>query len=208
MTYSVSRMERNAQRQHTNSCARHTPYHIRHTRAFTLIETLVAISLLTTAIIAPMALTAQSLGSAYYARDQVTAFYLAQEAIESLRAIRDSQILQIAKSADASSINLFGSIPLNNQPFTVDTTKSDPADAISTCSDVCQPLQTNGTLYGYQNGWTDTNFTRTVTAAFIAGTQDEIRISVTVSWQTQGIKVRSFTISSDMYRWVNDGSGA
>ena len=168
---------------------------------------MVAITLLTVAIVAPMALTAKSLSSAYYARDQVTAFYLAQEAIESVRAMRDSQVLQIAKSTSGSSINLFGPIPLSNQPFTIDTRKSDPSVAISTCSEICPPLQTDGTLYGYETGWTDTYFTRTVKAAFVAGTQDEIRISVTVSWKTQSFQERSFTISSDLYRWVNDGSG-
>ncbi len=174
---------------------------------FTLIETMVAITLLTVAIVAPMSLTAQSLGAAYYARDQITAFYLAQEAIESVRAIRDSQILQIAQSSNASSIDLFGSIP-KNTPFTIDATKSKPSDAISTCSGTCPPLQTDGTLYGYNSGWTNTNFTRTVLVSYVAGTQDEIRVSVTVTWQTQGIQARSFTISSDLYRWVPDGSGA
>lgn len=179
----------------------------RRPSGFTLVETLVAISLLTVAIVAPMGLTAQSLQSAYYARDQITAFYLAQEAIESIRAIRDSQVLQIAKSTSGSTINLFGSIPLDNQPFIIDARKSDPGQAITKCISACPPLQTNGTLYGYESGWQDTYFTRTVRAAFVAGSQDEIRISVTVSWQTAGIKARSFTISSDLYRWVNDGSG-
>ena len=50
-------------------------------KGFTLIETLVAVSLLTVAIVAPMTLTARSLSAAYYARDQITAFHLAQEAI-------------------------------------------------------------------------------------------------------------------------------
>ena len=178
---------------------------------FTLIETLVAIALLTVAIIAPMALTVQSLKSAFYARDQVTAFYLAQEAIESVRSIRDSQILRIAKSSDASSIDLFGSIP-KITPFTIDVTRS---DAIQTCSGTCQPLKTDGTLYGYQSGWTKTNFTRTVIACYVqpdsgacnSTRSDEMRVSVTISWQTQGIKTRTFTIVSDMYRWVKDGSG-
>ncbi len=186
-----------------------------HSRGFTLIETLVAISLLTTAIVAPMALTAQSLGSAYYARDQATAFYVAQEAIESVRSIRDAQILCLAKSTcPAGKSNLFGSIPLGDQAFTIDTTKGDPSAAIVNCAGGpaptygCPALQTDGSLYGYNSGWTNTNFTRSVSAAFISGTQDEIRISVTVSWQTQGIQTKSFTITSDMYRWVADGSGA
>src|SRR3972149_102217 len=86
-------------------------------RGFTLIETLVAISLLSIAIVAPMSLTSQSLTAAYYARDQVTAFNLAQEGLEAVRAFRDGQVLQISQSAAASGINLFGAIPVD-QYFT------------------------------------------------------------------------------------------
>ncbi len=185
---------------------------------FTLVETMVAISLLTVAIVAPMALTAQSLGSAYYARDQVTAYYLAQEAIESVRAIRDGQILCIAKNdCPAGNNNLFGAIP-NNTPFRIDVRTG----AIHACNadpgGNCIPLQTDGTLYGYQDGgpgtWTNTNFTRTAIACYVqsdgtcTGTPtDEMQVRVTVSWQTEGIQARTFTISSDLYRWINDGSG-
>ena len=63
--------------------------HQKTSRGFTLIETLVAVSLLAVVIVAPMSLTTQSLSSAYYARDQMTAFHLAQEAIESVRSVRD-----------------------------------------------------------------------------------------------------------------------
>lgn len=179
---------------------------------FTLIETLVAISLLTIAIVAPMSLTAQSLQSAYYARDQITAFYMAQEAIEALRSVRDSQILQIAHTVDASSVNIFGPIPLSDQPFRVDARQTNSSSAITACSGdpggVCIPLETDGTLYGYQSGWTATNFTRTVKAHFIGAGQDEIRVTVTVSWQTGAFQTRSFSISENMYRWVQDGASA
>lgn len=173
---------------------------------FTLIETLVAIALITTAIVAPMALTSQSLQTAYYARDQVTAFYLAQEAIEALRSVRDGQILQIAQSQNASSIDIFGVIPLE-QNFTVDAREAEPSSTIVPCSGgQCPALQTDAdhTLYGYETGWTDTTFTRTVRASEIGN--DEIRITVTVSWQSGGIQRRSFSISENMYRWVQDGS--
>ncbi|MDZ4227109.1 MAG: prepilin-type N-terminal cleavage/methylation domain-containing protein [Patescibacteria group bacterium] len=174
---------------------------------FTLIETMVAVSLLTVAIVAPMTLAARSLASALYARDQITAFYLAQEAIESVRAIRDSQILQIAQSASGSSIDIFGPLPLGDQPFTIDARKTDPAESIQSCPSTCPPLQTDGTLYGYESGWTNTNFVRVLRVALIAGTTDEVRVSVSVTWRTGGIAERTFTISSDLYRWVKDGSG-
>jgi len=179
---------------------------------FTLIETLVAISLLTIAIVAPISLTEQSLQSALYARDQITAFHLAQEAIEAVRSIRDGQILQITQTANASGLNIFGPIPLNNEPFTIDARSTDSSQAITACDPdpydgICPPLQTDGTLYGYQSGWADTNFTRTVKAAFVGSGQDEIRVTVTVTWQTGAYQIRSFSISENMYRWVEDGSG-
>jgi Tfp pilus assembly protein PilV len=174
---------------------------------FTLIETMVAISLLTVAIIAPMSLTMQSLASAYYARDQVTAFYLAQEAIEAVRSVRDGNVLQ---NSQGTSVNLLNGIPAGGSAFTVDT-RANPVTMTLCPGGVCPPLQTDGTFYGYgggSSGWTNTQFTRTVTATFVTGTTDEIRVSVTVSWKTGSYQSRSFTISENLYRWINDGSGA
>ena len=59
-------------------------------RGFTLIETLVAIAVLSLAITGPMVIAQKGIGSAIYARDEVTAFYLAQEAIEYIRNVRDT----------------------------------------------------------------------------------------------------------------------
>lgn len=181
-------------------------------KGFTLIETLVAVMLLSIAVVAPMSLASKSLGSAYYARDQITAFYLAQEAIEAVRSIRDSQILIIAGNS-AGAPDIFGLIPHLNEPFTVDGRKGDAATAIVRCDGTCPPLQTDLTLYGYPglgddlNAWTPTYFTRTVHAYSVSGNPDEIRVTVTVTWQTGPIQERSFTISENMYRWVDDGVG-
>lgn len=180
-------------------------------RGFTLVETLVAVMLLSIAVVAPMSLASKSLGSAYYARDQITAFYLAQEAIEAIRSIRDSQILTIAQNPEGAP-DIFGLIPHLNEPFTVDGRIGDASLAIFRCDGACPPLQTDGTLYGYPglgddlNAWTETYFTRTVHARAIVGAPDEIRVTVTVTWKTGSIQERSFTISENMYRWVNDGS--
>ncbi len=61
---------------------------------FTIVETLVAISILTIALTGPLAIVAQSLRASFYSRDQVTAYYLAQEAIEFIRNTRDNNSLQ------------------------------------------------------------------------------------------------------------------
>src|SRR5438046_1665614 len=60
---------------------------------FTIIETLVAIAILLLAIVGPLSIASTSLNSAYYAKDQVTAFYLAQEGIEYMRFLRDTNSL-------------------------------------------------------------------------------------------------------------------
>ena len=175
------------------------------TFGFTLIETLVAISLLMTAIVAPMALAAQSLASAYYARDQITAYFLAQEAIEAVRSVRDGNILHDALS-NGSPRDLLSTIPVG-QNFTIDST----TNTMTPCFGACSALQTNGEFYGYGDGgsgWKATPFTRTVFAKFVAGTTDEVQITSTVSWKTGSYNIRTFSITENLYRWIADGSAS
>lgn len=190
----------------------------RRARGFTLIETMVAISLLTVAIVAPMMLTLQSLSSAYYSRDQVTAFYLAQEAIEEVHQIRDGNILSISQNLSDSAcdpVTLFCHIPIDKD-FTIDATNN-RIETTSDCANIAtRPLKTSNGLYGYgsdacssvDSAWALTNFTRTVHASFVGGNPDELRVQVTVSWKTGSYQQRTFTISEDLYRWVQDGSAA
>jgi len=186
----------------------------RASRGFTLIETLAAVLLLTISITAPMLLTVRSLSSAYYARDQITAFYLAQEGIEAIHQVRDNQILEIAQTS-AGGIDLFpflidatcGTAP---EYFTVDARHTIPDDVIGgTCDpNSCPALQSDGQLYGHQSGWAYTNFTRYVNACYVSGSNNnEVQISVTVKWKTASLKERTFTISENMYRWIQDSSG-
>ncbi|MDO8522375.1 MAG: prepilin-type N-terminal cleavage/methylation domain-containing protein [bacterium] len=191
--------------QKSQRCSSHDSIRKSGKGGFTLVETLVAISLLTIAIVAPMTLTTQSLGSAYYARDQITAFHIAQEAIESVRHARDRNVL---KNALGTTVNLLDGFPaLNGDPFTVDTTNG---DAMELCSGTCQALRkSNEGLYGYNPAWNKTYFTRTVNATFVPeSNNDEVNVSVTVSWQTGSFNSRSFTISDNLFRWVNDGSAS
>jgi type II secretory pathway pseudopilin PulG len=64
-------------------------------KGLTMVETLVAISILTIAVIGPLGIIAQALHTSYYTRDQMTAHYLAQEAIEYVRNLRDMQSIAI-----------------------------------------------------------------------------------------------------------------
>lgn len=185
-------------------------------RGFTLIETLVAVSLLVIAIVAPMSLVAQSLTTAYYARDQVAAYSLAQEGIEAVRAVRDGNIL--ANATTGSSNDLLLNIPIG-QNFTVDARISGGAGLVS-CGGTCPLLKVDplGVLYGHDATWTTfTKFRRTVYAQYagpasinldpVSGKgKDEIRVTVTVTWETATGRTRSFKMYSNMYRWIEDGA--
>jgi hypothetical protein len=159
-----------------------------------------------------MALTVQSLNAAYYARDQITAANLAQEGIEVVRMIRDANILS---SATGGSAQLFDNIPISSGSiFYVDGTQVSLADmskVIWACSATCDPLKSNGKLYGYQSGWSNSNFTRTMSAKVIdngtGGADEEIRVTSTVSWQTSSFHQRSVTITENLYNWVAPNSG-
>ena len=67
-------------------------------KGFTLVETLVAISILVIALTGPLAIIAQSLKSSYFSRDEITAAYLAQEPIEFIRNMRDQNTLRASNS--------------------------------------------------------------------------------------------------------------
>ena len=173
---------------------------------FTLIETLVAITLLTISVVAPMTLVARSLTTAYYSRDQITAFHLAQEGIEAVRHLRDHNILETALDTPT---NILAGIR-TDRPFTVDAVNG-TIDNPPCTSTTCPPLQTDPTktFYGYGSGWTNTSFTRTVRAVTVrsdAGVPQEVRITVTVSWRTGSLQTRTITISENLYRWVRDST--
>lgn len=178
----------------------------------TLVETLVAISILAVAIVAPMTLTMQSLSAAYYARDQVIASNLAQEAIEAVRAVRDHNILVLALDSGATCpddllpMHLMCGIPLGGQDFIIDV-RTDPPE-IETCVGVCEKLKTDNNLYGHDDAWTtETPFRRTVTAEYVSGAEDEIRVVVTVEREAGAHTAPAVVLEENLYRWVNDGSG-
>ncbi len=60
---------------------------------FTLVETLVAISIFTVSILGLMSVLSSGISSTIYAKQKMAASYLAQEGIEYIRNIRDTDVL-------------------------------------------------------------------------------------------------------------------
>jgi type II secretory pathway pseudopilin PulG len=61
-------------------------------KGFSLLETMVAITILMTTIVGPLALASKGIVFADYVKNEITGFYLAQEAVEAIRNIRDGNI--------------------------------------------------------------------------------------------------------------------
>ncbi len=61
---------------------------------FSLVEVLVAISILLLAVVGPMAIISRATTSTTFATEQATAFFLAQEGLEIVQYLRDSRVLK------------------------------------------------------------------------------------------------------------------
>lgn len=169
---------------------------------FTLIETFVAISILMTAVMAPLTIASQGLNSALTANDQTTASYLAQDAIEYIRWVRDTNTL----SGNPWLTNLQNCISAGGtKTCRFDSTLApDPTTNIVSCVGLCpnKPLfysPTSG-FYTYDSTQQPTKFTRAVTITNPAnGRNDEALVTVTVLWRS-GALVRQLVIQSDLFR--------
>jgi type II secretory pathway pseudopilin PulG len=73
---------------------------INHVRGFTLVEALVAISILMIAIASPMTLAQKGLSTATLSKDQMIASFLAQDAIEAVKNIRDQIAVSLPQGND------------------------------------------------------------------------------------------------------------
>ena len=175
-------------------------------RGFTLLETLVAVLILVMSITGPLIIAQKGLTTTLIAKDQVTAYFLAQDAVEYIHFKRDNACLNAASPCNSTAAWLS---TLSNctsstgaTTCTVDTTENDPV-AITTCNGVCPNINYDSTTgrYSYTTG-TKTPFVRTITiTAPVPGNNDEAAVVVTVSWTDSGAKLRSVTTKEDIFNW-------
>ncbi len=181
---------------------------------FTLVETLVAISIFTISILGLMAVLASGIANTNYAKRKIIATYLAQEGIEYVRNMRDTYALYSANpSAGWTAFNnkLLGAncqgangCYFDDRNVSFSDTTLPMADLLftactsSTCANA--PLLYNSTTgkYGYVSG-SSSGFTRKI--FFIYSSANEARFSSTVYW-TQGSGSRSVVLSESVYNWV------
>lgn len=188
--------------------------------AFTIVETLVAISILAIALTGPLSIVAQSLRSSYFSRDQITAFYLAQEAVEHIRNQRDLAGLEgldatewltyVRNDSETSEslINEQGSDLIKAYMVRDAGTGYSITRCIVTCPKV--KYDPSSGIYGASSATIldDSIFTREIVlaaahgdiSASSGGPLKELVITVRVSWNTAAIS-NSVTIKEHITNW-------
>jgi prepilin-type N-terminal cleavage/methylation domain-containing protein len=170
---------------------------------FTLIETLVAVMILSTAIAGPLTIASKGLQAALVAKDQVTAFYLAQDAVEYIRFARDSNRLGggdwLTGVGAAGGIDLTACTSANG--CTIDSAAgTNPLP----CSATCATLKYNTTtkLFNYSSGTGITaSYVRKVLLTQIAAGTEE-KVTVTVTWtDIGGVTHPGVVVTEDIFNW-------
>ncbi len=181
-------------------------------RGFTLVETLVAISIFTTSILAMLVLLSQSISNTGYAKRKVIATYLAQEGIEYMRNMRDTFVLYNSTSqfgwdqfneklGDGSCTNLPNGCYFDADNIDFENTDQPMTDVeFNSCGTSCPALlyDDGAGTYKYNIG-INSGYRRKITASVISA--DETRIFSTVYW-TQGSGTYNIVFSESLFNWV------
>lgn len=182
-------------------------------RGFTLVETLVAISIFTMSVITLIVILSQGITNINYAKQKVIAEYLAQEGIEYIKNIRDTNVI----SATTTSVGWTAFKAQMSTCFSIDGCYFDDNDLLEGGSsatvknigiNACPPgacpkllydlgNNSNG-KYNYNYGLSSP-FSRTIT--MIPNGNDEVEVKSVVSW-TQGSGLHSISFSNSLFNWI------
>ena len=181
-------------------------------RGFSLIETLIAITILMIAITGPLALVQAGLFSANHERNEVTAIYLAQEAMEYVKNLRDSNsyVLNSGISGDWLA-SPDGTLLTTICGSVTSGCYVDPHKTLFAGTSFIQPVSSGRELlqlttvggvqeYDYSTSGAPTSFERIVTVDLVPSSvsPDEAAVSVTVNWNDNNIS-RTYTINENIY---------
>ncbi len=177
-------------------------YKLKTDAGFTLLETIIAIAILSMAILGPLELASRTIGSAVVSQNQITAFYLAQEGIEYVRNVRDNNFLDPSNPPWLDGLNnCFGA-----DGCVVDVPNYDqnnPSDSSAACVGECPNLKYDGdTGYFYNHAYgDDTIFRRTVKITENIGENpNEANVESVVYWKGK-FKGKSVVLQENIFNW-------
>ena len=189
---------------------------LRSKRGFTLVESLVAISIFSVSIVALMVALGQGISDTGQAKKKEIAAYLAQEGIEYVRNMRDTFVLYDAGGAQTGWTNFTSNLidasacqsangcyinadSLNYSDNTQPMIDINPiACSGSTCSNGALLYNSSTGKYGF-SGITS-GYTRKIWIT-PASPINEVKVFSRVSW-TQGSGNYSLTFSENLFNWI------
>ncbi len=164
---------------------------IQYKVGLTLIETLVAISVLLVSVVGPMVIYSRNISDARFAGNQTTAYYLAQEAIEFVK-------YRVYTNLNNGNIWMSG---LNNctagNICRIDTVNNDLC--LSTNPNCPDFIKLDNGVYNYNSG-TDTIFKRDLSITDGGNGGDEAIVTATVTWTRFG-ENKNVTVSENIFKW-------
>jgi Tfp pilus assembly protein PilV len=175
-------------------------------RGFTVVETLVAIFVLLIVTTGPLSFVQSGLRSSFMARDQIVAFYLAQDALEMIKNKLDNTYFEVIGTSGDYTEWLNGlddckpSAVDNTAICTFDTTNA--SFAPNTCSGECPLYQTIEKEYVISStGNTPTKYTRDVYVTLIEEDR-EIQVTVHVKWDSTFFGTKEIFIQENLYNKI------
>jgi len=167
-------------------------------KGFTLLEVILAITILTLAAGGSFVLIQQTVGSVSQVQSRLIASYLLQEGIEIIKNIRDGNWLKgndFEAGLDAGDWEIdYNDIALTSCPFPCDYNNN------------LRFLKIDGQFYNYSEG-ADTRFKRKITISDRAdlddppdGKIDKFKVVVEVLWKER-VKIHSVSTQEFLYNW-------
>jgi prepilin-type N-terminal cleavage/methylation domain-containing protein len=183
-------------------------------KGFTLIETMIAIFILTTVLAVSMGSIQLSLQTSNFSRDQITSFYLAEEAIEYVRAVRDTNLktgagwlTNINQCIGGGTTCRVDAVNGDSDTTFVNGSSGDRFMGLRPCSgSTCvlnfyQPSPTQVGLYDHANHGSPSRFSRyiTITKTTSGPTAgNEIVVKATVNWTAGRFAGQTYSITEVM----------
>lgn len=174
---------------------------------FTIVETLVALAIFSSSIVFLIVVSSGGVSNTTLAKSRLTASYLAQEGIETVRNIRDTSVISDPSGAGwdtflANINSCGGTLGCNIDPSTLDV-------CICTGSTCNIPYSGASGYFGYDqsdscdlpSGAVSSPFTRTIFVLEIPETvADDVLVTSKVTWY-QGLSEQSITYQNILMDW-------
>ena len=187
---------------------------------FTLVETLVAVSIFSMTLVAVMTSLGQGVSDTNYAKNKITAEYLAQEGIEYVRNLRDTYVLFPETTTDVAwgefSNALIPNPPLlcgdphgcyfDLNPLEYDDLTGPMFDVdialcpMFGCSTTPLLYDAATGKYGYTPGGVNSGFSRAIRVEEIVD-DEQTKVTSTVYWK-KGSTTHSVSFSEILFNWT------